>query len=495
MVSPSESPHIKIEEDDTYQALENPAQKSVAKRVYRLTCEWPWDISPSCSQTKWDTSLLEKLVNLLIECFPERVGQLGLIEMRQLRTEIKSQLETKPHNEQKALSMADLEAVRRGLLNKRTLQTPNGSSKTTTTTIPTNLDTINKRRVSAASFSEPSTTKRVRVNESPPAFATRSSTRLRQQTQNIDIDVISERPVDGHTSAGFALADQVESDEEEVQDQIDIIEETEDSGETNHESDEAEEEDSPTSYEEPLPDTAPPSPNRNSTPGTSTGPRPASTTGKPLVAELSMSDKQIVDLLRKHITSIASKKQDTNNQKLKDLQDEVNRCALAHDKAEQETTTMYATMNAMKKSYEDALKEVQKSENIRNKTADALKPYQDLVDEGEGDAQLFEMLKNKLNQAEMNLIEAQRNRDQMKRDLEVVEKGAKAKLAAFDLCKAQLNEAQQLQKAREPNNSAFRCTLTFKTDARDEEDQLFKDIFFDFTATVKEQEDGVNGGS
>ena len=158
MVGLRESPSIKIEEDDTYQDLETAAQKSVARKVYRLTCEWPWDISPSCSQTKWDTSLLEKLVNLLIECFPERVGQLGLIEMRQLRTEIKSQLETKPHNEQKALSMTDLEAVRRGLLNKRSTQNPNGPSKTTTTTTPMDLGSINKRRVSAASISEPSTT-------------------------------------------------------------------------------------------------------------------------------------------------------------------------------------------------------------------------------------------------------------------------------------------------------------------------------------------------
>ena len=490
MVGPSESPPIKIEEDDTYQALENAAQRSFAKRVYRLTCELPWDISPSCSQTKWDTSLLEKLVNLLTECFPKRVGQIGLIEMRQLRTEIKSQLETKPHSEQRALSMIDLEAVRRRLLNKRSTQNPSGSSKTTTTFTPINVDSM-KRNVSAASLSEPSTTKRARNNGISPASATRSSTRLRQQTQNIDAGrTMSDRPVNDNTSAKFALADQEEADEEDVQDQIDILGDTDDSGETNQESDEAEE-DSPTSYEV-LPDTAPPSPDRNSTPGTSTGPQPISTTRKSLVAEFSMSDKQIVDRLRNHITSIASKKQDTNNQKLKELQDEVDRCALAHDKAEQETRAMHGTLDAMKISYEDASKEVRKAENIQNKSFKALVPYRELIDEGEGDAQLFEMLKDKLTQAGLNLIEVQRTRDQMKRDLEVVKKQANAKSAAAGQCKDKWSEANQLQKAHEQKDSGFQCTVTFSTDARDEEGQRFKDIFFDFKATVKQQEDGVN---
>jgi hypothetical protein len=106
---------------------------------------------------------------------------------------------------------------------------------------------------------------------------------------------MSERSVNGHTSLGFALASDDESDEEdgeEPEDEIEPIqgpdEETEDSGEINQESHEAEEEDPPTSYldnEEPLPDPVPPSANRNSTSRTGTGLRPTSTTRKPLVAE------------------------------------------------------------------------------------------------------------------------------------------------------------------------------------------------------------------
>ncbi|CAG7558347.1 unnamed protein product [Fusarium equiseti] len=505
MVIPNGPPAIKIEEDATYNTLENAAQKSAAQKTWRLTGEWPWNIVPVCSRTRWDTSLLDKLVTLLIECFPKRVGQLGHMEMRRLRNELKSQLDSKSHNEQKALSITDLEAVRRELLKKRSTQTPNGSSKTTNMTTPTTLDSSKKRRVSATSVSEPSTTKRLRVNRSPPTSATRSSARLRQHTQSIDArPAMSERSVNGHTSLGFALASDDESDEEdeeEPEDEIEPIqgpdEETEDSGVINQESHEAEEEAPPTSYldsEEPLPDPVPPSANRNSTPRTRTGPRPTSTTRKPLVAEFSMSDTQIVDILRKNITLIASKKQYTNSQRLKDLQNENDRCALAYDEAIQETMKIYGTLDVIKKSYEDALRKVHKAENIRNKTADSLKPYQDLVNEGVGDAQLFTMLKNKVIQAEADLRETVRKRDAIKRNLEVVEKEAKAKVAAADLCKDKWNEAEQLKEAHEQNHSVFGCTLTFRSDARDDEGQLFKDIFFEFKATVKEQEDRVNGG-
>ncbi|RFN45228.1 hypothetical protein FIE12Z_10509 [Fusarium flagelliforme] len=505
MVLPNGSPPVKIEEDATYQALENAAQKSAAQKIQRLTGEWPWNILPSCSRTRWDTSLLGKLVTLLIECFPKRVGQLGHMEMRRLRAEVKSQLDSKPYNEQKALSITDLEAVRRELLKKRSTQTPNGSSKTTNMTTPTTSDSSKKRSVSAASVSEPQTTKRVRINESPPASATRSSARLRRQSQSIDArPAMPERPVNGHTSLGFALAsddENDEEDEEEPEDEIEPVrgpdEETEDSGDINQESHEAEEEDPPTSYldnEEPLPDPVPPSANRNLTPRTSTIPRPTLTTRKPLVAEFSMSDTQIVDLLRKNITLIVSKKQYTNNQKLKDLQEESRRCELAHEKAVQETIKIFGTLNALKKSCEDADKYVQKAEIIRNKTAESLKPYQDLVNEGVGDAQLFTMLKNKVSQAEADLKKEERGRDQMKRNLQVLDQEAKRKLAAADLCKDKWNEARQLQKAHEQNNPGIGCTLTFRTDARDDEGQLFKDIFFEFKATVREQDDGVNGG-
>ncbi|KAJ4127817.1 hypothetical protein NW768_008093 [Fusarium equiseti] len=488
-------PHaIKVEEDAKYNALENAAQKSAARKIWRLTGEWPWNIIPDCSRTRWTLSLLGKLVALLIECFPTQVGQLRHMEMRRLRAELKSQLDSKPRNEQKALSVTDLDAVRRELLKKKTTQTPNGSSKTSVMTTPTISDSAKKRRLSATNRSEPTTTKRVRINESPPASATRSSTRFRQN-ESIDArPAISERPVNGHTSLGFALTDDEEIDEEEAQDETQLSQrpddEMEDPGETNQESGAAVEEDSPTSY---LDMEEPPGANQNSTPRTSTRPQPTSTPRKPLVAEFSMSDKQIVDILRKNIALIASKKQSTDNQKLKDLQDEDDRCALAYEEAIQETMTMYGTLNTLRKSCEAADNDVQKAEKIRNKTADSLKPYQDLVNEGDGDAQLFAMLKNKVSQAEAALERAKRSREQIKKNLDVVDKQAKAKLKAADLCKDKWNEAQELKKAAEQNYSVFGCTLTFRTDARDDEGHPFKDIFFQFKATVKEQDDEENG--
>lgn len=62
------------------------------------------------------------------------------------------------------------------------------------------------------------------------------------------------------------------------------------------------------------------------------------------------------------------------------------------------------------------------------------------------------MLKNKVSQAEENVKEAVEKRDAARKNLEVVETEAEGKLAAAEVCKDQWKEAQQLQKAHQPNN-------------------------------------------
>ncbi|GKU07781.1 hypothetical protein FLAG1_09769 [Fusarium langsethiae] len=200
---------------------------------------------------------------------------------------------------------------------------------------------------------------------------------------------------------------------------------------------------------------------------------------KALVAHLSMTDKEIADRFRKNISFITSRRQFTNDKKLKELEAEYERCARelqeAHDLR--------------------ALEELKKVKFRMEKTAAALAPHQELENAGSSVTQIFDMLKAALEDAKSDYQRTLESFMTCEDKVSTVTTELDETVRSVSRLDAKFKEVAQLKLHLEQNFSAerfFQYNIRMATDARNEDGHLFGDLTFHLEVVVRQQENGAD---
>ncbi|RGP74600.1 hypothetical protein FSPOR_1177 [Fusarium sporotrichioides] len=508
MAAYKESPGGEIETDTTFQGLKTAAQRSAALRIHRLAGKFPWEIVDFCTETRWDIKLLDKFAALIHTCF---AGKLSSPDAKRLQTTIFEKIKLNPIRKRMCLLQSDIQEaqheLRRSVLQQTPLEDHGGTSTPTPPSISAAASNKTKRPLTTSESSEP---KRARAEkeeedvESAPAFATRSSRRLRSDSTDVtpakepkhpanirDPSKKQESAVDSGKEEQLQQ-DDGEKDENGSQEQNKQENgEPEVAGKPEDTLDQAHGKDSSTEHhnvEELIVDAGPLSKDQ-----TSKAPQP-SPARKALVAHLSMTDKEIADRFRKNISFIACRRQFTNDKRLKELKTEYERCT----QELQEAQDLRASRNNQKAQsfsvYNKALEELKKSTFRLEKTGAALAPYQELENAGSSVTQIFDMLKAALEDAKSDY---QRTREyymtyKSRADTAIEELDeAESSVTRIHARRQELAHLMDL----EQNFSAernFQCNIRMATDARNEDGHLFGDLTFCLEAVVRQQENGTD---
>ncbi|KAL4731988.1 hypothetical protein ACLX1H_000990 [Fusarium chlamydosporum] len=522
MTVPDGSPGGDVETDATFHMLETAAQRSAALRIKRLAGEFPWEIVNFCTETKWDIKLLDKFAALIHTCFP---GQLSSLDTRRLRSAILGQIEPKAINKRTNLLQSDLQAaqneLRRAIMKENQRHNHHGPSTQGSTTMPKTTDKRKKRTVSTSKPSEPASSKRVRLEpESPRAVMTRSSRRLRGDT----IDTTPHTPkatIDGNSTkdeGSFEVAVTVKGNGNEpekmpedentpVKDQINDIknqEATEYPGVEAVDHSEGSPVDdhgkvAPNEYhgvEDLILDSCPPSQTSGDPsplPEVLSNPRSSATARKALVAQLSMTDKEIGDRFRKNISFIASKLQFVNNKKMKALETEYERCQREYRTAYEVVEKLGRQLQEVHALHEQAKEELAKASFRQEKTAAALVPYRELQAAEGSVTQIFELLQNAVDEADTAYQKALNTYASVSNHFETIKQELEEAKKPFEAARTKLEESAQLKVNFEQNQSTerrFQCSIRMVTNVRDEDGHLFEDFTFDLESLVRQRDSG-----
>ncbi|KAF5238403.1 hypothetical protein FAUST_5460 [Fusarium austroamericanum] len=518
------------EADATLRALPTPVHRSSALKVQELTGQFPWEIADFCTETKWDSKLLQKFVLLILNCFPERLcraEELSRAEVKRLRTAIYQQIEPKPFTKRLCLSQTDIQGAQRALKRLALQQSQPENDETAS------KDLVNQRKRSlSTSNSNPSATKRVHIQQEqddPPAFSTRSYTRsngyLKSPTKfqrppsgNNRVDTTDDKEDEEGGEEGEG-EDEEEEDEEENekekesgkdQDQEQATIEVHDSSEETIDLDqdsspERRDVEKPTVSSEDIPyqdhakdlsighgEVEGQQPIIESNPSRATtystlAPRPSSD-GKVLVAQLSMSDKEIADTFRRNISFIGTRLQAANDKRLKDVETEYELCARKRQKAFDATVLLIRQLGQLSSDRAKIEEDVKKVDFTVEKTTASLVAYQELQAVGGGMRQISDMLDAALRDAiseRVRTVETCSTYDLRINNTIKERDEAKASVARLD---ADLKEiSQRRMNLQRSGEQTFQCNIRMSIDARDEDGHLFGDLTIPLEAIAREE--------
>ncbi|KAM0304272.1 hypothetical protein ACHAPM_002350 [Fusarium culmorum] len=538
------------EADATLRALPTPVHRSSALKVQELTGQFPWEIADFCTETKWDSKLLQKFVLLILNCFPERLRraeELSRAEVKRLRTAIYQQIEPKPFTKRLCLSQTDIQGAQRAL-KRSALQQPHPANDeaNTQTPITASKDSANQRKRSlSTSNSKPSATKRVHIQQEqddPPAFSTRSYTRsngdsISTKPAESKSPAKFQRPPSGSNKVDMTDEEEGEGDEEDEEgeggkggkdddDDDDEEEEEEEKGsdkEQNQEvievhdsseetldldqdsSPEHRDVEEPTVSSEDIPyqdhaqdlsivhgEVEGEQPIIKSNPSQATtystlAPRPSSD-GKVLVAQLSMSDKEIADTFRRNISFIATRLQTANDKRLKDVGTEYELCARKRQKAFDATVLLIRQLGQLSSDRAKIEEDVKKVDFTVEKTTASLVAYQELQAAGGGMRQISDMLDAALREAiseRVRAVETCSTYDLRINNTIKERDEAKASVTRLD---ANLKEiSQRRMNLQRSGEQTFQCNIRMSIDARDEDGHLFGDLTIPLEAIAREE--------
>ncbi|RGP81270.1 hypothetical protein FLONG3_652 [Fusarium longipes] len=504
MVTSNESPkeEVDLDTDATFRKLETPAQRSAALRIHQLAGKFPWQIVDFCTETKWDVKLLDKIITLIITCFP---GKLTDPDIKRLRSAIFQQIEPKPIKKRMCLLQSDIHEAQREL--KRS-------------TAPQPTPTTKTKRSLSVNQSPRGCYKRFRSEEpSPPTAATRASRRLKGEPTDTPTGELRLRRTVGGINARVReerqkvleaqdLHNRRNADTEDGQLQNDTLNATpvndqDGTGEAGEQSDDGleavdnlednlDDADTSAGYHDKEEMILVPTPRpRTRVDQTSPETTPSSSNARAVFfAEFSMTDKEIADKFRENVSSITSRLHFVDHRKLKDLEAVHQRCQQEYEKACDFVETLGAQLRQVSIAHGNARKGREKTDFKREKTATALASYQELEAAGDSDTQILAMLKAAFEQAESNHRTALKSCSTLAEKVSAMAKERDEAAKSAVSAKAELEDAEQRKinfQQKIPAERKFHCTIQMATNDGSDDGCFLADLTFDFWATGRQQ--------
>lgn len=536
------------EADTTLRALPTTAQRSAALKIHRLTGQFPWEIVDFCTETKWDVKLLEKFILLILNCF---AGKLSRADVKRLRSAIYQQIEPKPFAKRMCLSQTDIQGAQREL-KRSALQQSHPEKDETASKDPANqrkrslsssISSAAKRvriqeqddppafstRSYKRSNGDPISTKPAE-SKSPAKFQRSPIGNNRVDTtddeedeegegdDDDDDDEEEEKENDKETQQDGDVIETDQNDNDKAKQNLEVIEVHDSSEETldldqdqDHVQDSSPEhrdveepavgsEDIPIGHgevEQPIIEPNPPSqatacstpvpkPSSQATTYSTLAPRPSD--GKVLVAQLSMSDKDIADIFRRNISFIATRLQSANDKRLKDVETEYELCVRKRQKAFDATVVLIRQLGQLSSERAKIEQDLKKVDFTVEKTTASLVAYQELQAAGGGMRQISDMLDAALREAiseRVRAVETCSTHDLRINNTIKERDEAKASVTRLD---ADLKEiSQRRMKLQRSGEHTFQCNIRMSIDARDEDGHLFEDLTFPLEAIAREE--------
>ncbi|KAF9761688.1 hypothetical protein IL306_003745 [Fusarium sp. DS 682] len=495
--------------DATFKGLITPAQRSVARKIYRLSGSFPWEIAPPSVKTTWTQGVLDSFLETITVGFSGQ--QLGDRDKRRLRSVLMEIAKQKDSRTRLSLTQSDF---------KNALNHLNNADEQSRPGLETPKPSAAKMKPSSSASNSSKgkfTAKRARVEgKTPPASPTSSSKRQKGEACTSTSLESSQTPIPKRDpTVTMIVNSDTESDFgdmfqyllKDIDDQrLDAREQPND----NRKEDEPIEEDnSSPDPDSQLLQTAAEHERRNAIPTPfhdaeeefqnsahgslaqdSFGQVSAASPRKIEVTSLSMTDQQIGDKIRKTLSVIADKQQATINGRLAELDAEANRASSTLVDAKLAVSELLEDQKRQANFLAEASKRSDNAQTICKTAANALTQMQALARLGNNNFnKAIEDLDQAVRDAVVDQEEAITNYKKAYKELENTNEKLEDAKKTVSAVETQILRVCQMRDdfKKDSEERKITCTVRIATDAKDDDGDLFDDFVVEFDATVRKK--------
>ncbi|KAJ4251530.1 hypothetical protein NW762_011518 [Fusarium torreyae] len=500
--------------DNVFNGLGTQLQRDKALLVRQLAGKFPWEMLPACCiETKWTQSLLDKFSYYIFQLYS---GPMSDEQLGGLRTALSEQLEDENMDRRKRLTLDILRHAYNQL--KRAAAGPASSNRrysqrhTRRSSInePTSAETT--RRTSSSNkldSARASGTKRTRAEQESPThvMSTRSSKRLRPETPpNI---TAPESPKTPETSRmrrvrGFTEPEENDEEEKSAEDNVNVENGDEDDGDDDTEEEDQTEEhpeaqdiqQSPAGQDDTNDESTETHDAEETTLGSVTADTtqsdPEQSSASPArtsqVAELTMTDEDIANNIRRYIGSIVHRQQSAAARKLLKHNAE-------HKRAKQNYAEAHGALNGARMAL------IAAKEQLGKASEQFTKAHSDLEIANETFANIQKLtfespvlsaeMQRTVDRAQASYRETLSEKEAAIQEANDAGKRVEEAGRVANAAEIKLGEQERLLndfRTKEGNERRFKCVVHVETDARDESDELFPEFELKFDSIISRGE-------